>query len=113
METHENDPRSEEGTDPWNTFHEEFGGLGDRLKDTYRKVKSEDGPTEEEIKDAFGTLMGAWNQVADSVTTALQDPEVKERLKAAASSFASAVGNTITELGSELRESDGPTSEEE
>jgi hypothetical protein len=104
VETHENDPTAERADDPWNTFHDEFGGLGKRLKDTYRKVSSADGPSEEEIKDAFGTLMDAWDQVAESVTTALRDPEVRERLRAAASSFASAVGNTISELGNELRD---------
>jgi len=104
VETHENDPTTERADDPWHSFHDEFGGLGKRLKDTYRKVASANGPSEEEIKEAFGTLMGAWDQVAESVTTALEDPEVRERLKTAASSFASAVGNTISELGSELRE---------
>lgn len=113
METHGNDPKGEEAPDPWNTFHEEFSGLGERLRDTYQQVKSDGGPTEEEIKDAFGTLVGAWNQVADSVTSALQDPEVKERLQAAASSFASALGTTISELGSELGKPDSPQSEEE
>ena len=104
VETHENDPTTEGGRDPWSEFHEEFGGLGDRLKETYRRVSSEDGPSEEEIKEAVGTLIGAWDQVAESVSTALQDPEVRERLKAAASSFATAVGNTISELGTELKD---------
>lgn len=70
-------------------------------------MASENGPSEEEIKEAFGTLIGAWDQVADSVSTALQDPEVRERLKAAAASFASAVGTTISELGTELKDQDG------
>lgn len=104
VETHENDPTSDNGVDPWIEFQDEFGGLGERLKETYRKVSSESGPSEEEIKEAFGTLIGAWDQVAASVSTALQDPEVRERLKAAASSLASAVGATISELGTELRE---------
>lgn len=53
--------------------------------------------------------MDAWDQVAESVTTALQDPEVRERLKTVASSFASAIGSTISELGSELGRSNGAT----
>jgi hypothetical protein len=107
VETHEHDPTTEPEKDPWNTFHDEVGDLGNRLKDTYRKVATDDGPTEEEIKEALGTLAGAWNQVADSVTTALQDPEVRARLKAAASSFASALGETISGLGSELSKDEG------
>jgi hypothetical protein len=105
VETHETDPTTEDAIDPWNTFQDEVGGLGARLKSTYEKVTAEGGPTEEEIKDAFGTLMGAWDKVAESVTTALRDPEVRQRLKDAASSFASALGTTIAELGSELRDS--------
>lgn len=106
VETHENDPTSEPRRDPWTTFHEEFSELGDQLKDTYRKAASDDGPSEEDIKDAFGTLASAWNQVAGSVSAALQDPEVRQRLKDAGSAFATAVGNTIAELGSELRENE-------
>lgn len=107
VETHDQDPTTNGERDPWSTFHDEFGDLGERIKETYRKVASEDGPSEEEIKEAFGTLIGAWDQVAGSVSTALQDPEVRARLKTAASSFATAVGTTISELGDELRESDG------
>ena len=106
VETHENDPTSESATDPWTTFQREWAELGDQLKDTYRKVANEDGPTEAEIKEAFGTLAGAWSQVAGSVSEALQDPEVKQRLKDAGSAFAAAVGRTITDLGAELRDSD-------
>ncbi|HUG33054.1 MAG TPA: hypothetical protein VMM14_09210 [Acidimicrobiia bacterium] len=106
METHENDPTPGDPSDPWNTVQTEFGDLGRRIKETYRRVASEDGPSEEEIKDAFGTLMGAWGQVAESVTTALRDPDVREHLKGAASSLASALGTTITELGSELSDQD-------
>lgn len=107
VETHDQDPTTDDKRDPWNTFHDEFGDLGARLKETYRKLASEDGPSEAEIKQAFGTLIGVWDQVVGSVSTALQDPEVRARLKAAASSFADAMGTTISELGDELRESDG------
>lgn len=107
VETHDQNPTTNGQRDPWSTFHDEFGDLGEKLKETYRNVASEAGPSEEEIREAFGTLIGAWDQVAGSVSTALQDPEVRARLKAAASSFATAVGNTIGELGDELLESDG------
>ncbi|MFZ0014280.1 MAG: hypothetical protein WAL25_09220 [Acidimicrobiia bacterium] len=105
METHENDPTSESPEDPWTKFQDEFNELGNQLKDTYRKASSDDGPSEEEIKSAFGTLAGAWNQVAGSVSSALQDPEVRQRLKDAGSAFATAVGRTMSELGGELRDS--------
>jgi hypothetical protein len=113
VETHDQDPTTEDGRDPWTTFHEEFGGLGDRLRDTYRKVANGDGPSEQEIKDAFGTLLGAWDQVAESVVSALEDAEVRQRLKTATASLAAAVGATISELGSELRDLDTSPEEEE
>jgi hypothetical protein len=81
----------------------EFGSLGDRLKTTYRRVASDRGPSEDEIKDAFSTLFGAWDQVAESVSTALHDPETREHLKKAASSFAAALGTTISGLGDEFK----------
>lgn len=107
VETHDEDPTTVEGMDPWDTFHDKLGGLGDRLKSTYRRVADEDGPSEEEIRQALTTLAGAWSTVADSIGDALRDPDVRQRLKEAASSFATAVGRTISELGVELRESNG------
>ena len=106
VETHENDPTSESSTDPWTTFQVEWTELGDQLRDTYRKVSNDEGPTEEEIKDALGTLAGAWSRVAGSVSEALQDPEVRQRIKDAGSAFATAVGRTISELGDELRDAE-------
>jgi hypothetical protein len=103
VETHDQDPTTRDGTDPWHTVQDEFGDLGQRLKETYRRVASDGGPSEEEIKQAFGTLVGAWDQVAESVSSALQDPEVRQHLKAAATSLATALGDTISELGNELR----------
>jgi hypothetical protein len=103
VETHDQDPTTHEDADPWHTVQDEFGDLGQRLKETYRKVASDGGPSEDEIKQAFGTLVGAWDQVAESVSSALQDPEVRHHLKAAARSLGAALGDTISELGNELR----------
>lgn len=119
METHEHDPTIDTddvaGEDPWDAVSSEFGHLKQRLAGTYRKVADDHGPTEDEIRAAFATLAGAWDQVAESVSTALRDPEVREQLKSAASSFASALGTTISELGIELRDGvreDGSEEEE-
>jgi hypothetical protein len=103
VETHDSDPKPEENVDPWDTVSSEFGSLGDRLKDTYRRVAANRGPSEDEIKGAFATLIGAWDQVAESVTSALHDPEAREHLKKAASSFATALGATISDLGDEFK----------
>lgn len=106
METHDHDPTAEHETppDPWDAVSDELGDLKDRLADAYRKVANDHGPTEDEIREAFATLAGAWDQVAESVTTALRDPGVRDKLKTAAATFASALGTTVTELGTELRE---------
>ncbi|MGB7860530.1 MAG: hypothetical protein WBM90_08535 [Acidimicrobiia bacterium] len=103
METHDQDPKAKRDADPWESVSTDFSGIGKRLRETYRKVADETGPSEEEIKQAFGTLAAAWDQVSESVTTALRDPDLREQIKEAVGSFASAVGSTITELGSELR----------
>ncbi len=87
---------------------DDFGGLGQQLKDTYRKVAKDRGPSDDEIKQAFSTLAGAWSQVAESVSTVLTDPDIRQQLKEAASSLATALGATITELGSELKKATSP-----
>lgn len=121
VEPHDKDPTSHEQADPWTEVQNEFSELGDQLKDTYRRLASEAGPSEDEVKDAFSTLASAWNQMAASVSSALQDPEVRQKLKDAGSVFANAVGQTISGLGDELRDSpkweptapDGEIDEEE
>ncbi len=105
-------PDPEAAADPWHAVTGELGDLRGRIADTYRRVADDHGPSEDEIKQAFATLAGAWDQVAESVSTALRDPDVREKLKSAASSFANALGATITELGSELVTREDPGEEE-
>jgi hypothetical protein len=104
VETHRIDPTSDDKADPWDEVSSEFSSLGDRLKETYRKVAAEGGPSEDEIKGAFATLVGAWDQVAGAFTTALNDPDTRAHLRSAASSFAAALGTTISGLGDELKD---------
>lgn len=115
VKTHDGDPTAEEDTepDPWGSVSDELGELKGRLADTYRRVANDHGPSEDEIRQAFATLAGAWDQVAESVTTALKDPDVQEKLKNAAGSFATAFSVTLSELGSELRGSNDGSDEEE
>jgi hypothetical protein len=113
VETHENDPTTETPKDPWDDVTGDFGGLRQQLKSTYRRVAQDRGPSDEKIKEAFSTLAGAWDQVAESVSTAFQDPEIRDQLKDAASSFATALGATITEFGSELKKAATPSSSDE
>lgn len=102
METHHPDPTSEETTDRWDSVSNELSSLGERLRLIYQRVASEDGPTEEEVRSAFATLAGVWDQVAESLSAALDDPETRAQLRRAAGSFAAALGTSISDLGEEL-----------
>jgi hypothetical protein len=113
VKIHDTDPTADGAEDPWDSVSASFGELGDRLKSTYRKVADGNGPDEDEIRSAFGTLAGAWEQVAGSVSDALHDPETRSQLKKAASSFAIAVGSTLSDLGSEFAPGKRDRSEEE
>ncbi|MBW3667459.1 MAG: hypothetical protein KY394_07685 [Actinobacteria bacterium] len=109
MKTHEPDPTRESEPDPWEEVHHQVGELGDRLKQTYRKAADETGPSEEEIRQAFATLAGAWEQISSSLSTVLEDPAVRRRLKLTAASLAEALGDTI---GGVAREMQGDPEEE-
>jgi len=85
-------------TGPWSELTDDLLGLTDRLRTTYRRAADESGPSEDQVRDALRTLAGAWNQLAGSVGTAIQDPEVKRHLKKAASSLVNAVGASLSEL---------------
>jgi hypothetical protein len=112
VEIHDTDPTTDPPDDPWDSVSANFATLGDRLKSTDRKVADDGGPGEEEIRSAFATLIGAWDQVAGSVSDALRDPETRQQLKNAASSFAIAVGSTLSDLGSEFSHKPGRSEEE-
>jgi hypothetical protein len=106
VETHQPDPTSNGATDPWEAASLEWSSLKERIWSTYRQVASDDGPTEDEIRRALATLAGAWDQVAGSLSGALNDPDTRANLKRAASSFAAALGATVSGLGEEFRRRD-------
>jgi hypothetical protein len=116
VENHENDPTA---TDPWTEASERWGDVGDGLRRRYRDLVGDRGPTEDDLRDALRTLGDAARSVADSVGSAMRDPEVRAQVKEAAASLVSALGATFEELGDELRRTfrdeadDGAPSEEE
>lgn len=113
MEIHDPDPTAEEPTDPWTEVNSNFAALGDSLKSIYRKVADGRGPEEKEIKDAFTTMIGAWGQVAESLSDALHDPETRDQIKNVASSLATALGSTVSDLGAEFSPKPTETGAEE
>lgn len=91
-------PDDPEGSGPWSDLTDDLLGLTDRLRGTYRRVADETGPSEAEVREAFTTLAGAWNQLAGAVGVAIQDQEVRDHLKKAASSLANAVAASLSEF---------------
>lgn len=82
---------------PWSELTDDIIGLAERVKATYRRVADETGPSEDEIRQAFSTLAGAWNQMAGSVGAAFQDEDVRHHLRKAGSSLLDAIGATLSE----------------
>lgn len=105
METHDNDPIDSAKGDPWEKLGEQFASLREKLKDTYRQQPGESGPSDDEVRDAFGTLGRAWDRLTDAVSTAVKDEGVRQQAKQAATGFFEAVGDAFSQLGSELRRS--------
>jgi hypothetical protein len=103
METHDNDPIDGDKTDPWDKLGEQFASLREKLKDTYHQQPGEDGPSDDEVRDAFHTLGRAWDRLTDAVGTAVRDEGVRQQAKQAATGFFEAVGAAFSQLGSELR----------
>lgn len=103
METHDTDPIDRPESDPWERLGDQFASIKDKLKDTYRQQATDDGPSEDEVKDAFRTLGKAWDRLADAVGAAVKDEGVRQQAKDAATGFFDAVGSAFSQLGSELR----------
>lgn len=116
VENHEHDPTA---ADPWTEASERWADVGDGLRRRYRDLVGDRGPTEDDLREALRTLGDAARSVADSVGSAMRDPEVRAQVKEAAASLVSALGATFEELGDELRRTfrdeaeDGAPSEEE
>jgi conjugal transfer/entry exclusion protein len=99
VDTHNSDGREEDVDDPWQQVAHQFGSLGQKLRDRYREVAGEAGPSDEEVQRAIGTLTGAIDRIAEAVGTAVRDPEVMDQMKRAAASFGSAVSSAFSGLG--------------
>lgn len=91
-------PQTPETDGAWADLTDEILALGDRLRHTYEEASDGNGPTEDEIRQALSTLGRAWNQMAGAVGVAIQDQQVRQHLKRAAGSLASAVAATLEEF---------------
>jgi len=108
VETHDNDPRDDAyaggaSDEAWRQASEHFTALGSKLRNRYQEIVGDDGPAEEDVREAFTTIGTAAQSLVDSIGESMRDPEVREQLKDATSTFFSAIGKTLSQLGDELR----------
>src|SRR5690606_13499150 len=85
-----------------------WSSIGEKLRDHYRDASTEGGPSEDEVRSALETLGDAARAVADSVGSAMKDPNVRDQVKDAAAAFVTAVGQSFSQLGDELRKAREP-----
>lgn len=92
--------RDEHTTDeePWDELTDELLALTARLRSVYRQAAQDQGPTEEEVRQAIGTLAAASKQMAGSIGAALADPLARDHLKRAAGSLVDAAAAALGEL---------------
>ncbi len=108
METHDDDPTADEASDPWQQASERFSSIGSKLRDRYAEIVGEDGPAEDDVRDAIKTIGTAAQSMIESIGVSMRDPDVREQLKDASSTFFTAIGQTLSELGDELRNAQEP-----
>lgn len=113
METHDNDPRGENPTDPWQQATEQFSSLGSKLRDRYTEIVGDDGPAEDDVREAIKTIGTAAQSMFESLGASMRDPEVRDQVKEASASFFSAIGRTLGELGEELQKPEPPRADPE
>ena len=104
VEKHESNSREESNGDPWDDARAKLSSLKDRLGAMYRQAAAPGAPSDEDLRDAFGTLAAAWEQVAATFSIAMKDPQLREQIKTAAGGLAAAMGDTLTRLGAEITE---------
>lgn len=111
METHDDD-QAQDLDDPWYQAGERFSSIASKLRDRYAEIVGDDGPDEDEVRDAIKTIGTAAQSLLESISVSMRDPEVRDQVKDASSTFFSAIGQTLSDLGDELREPGEPRDED-
>lgn len=86
----------------WGDAGEEFESLRDSFRRSYREGAAE-GPSRDDVVQAFRTLGGAMKQMVAGAEATLKDPEVKEQVQKTTRTVISAVSTALSEWASELR----------
>jgi hypothetical protein len=100
---HDEDHTESGAADPWDEFAARLGSIKESFRNAYEASSDGAGPSQEEIRSAFAVLGDMWSSVAGSVTSALRDEMTRQQLAETAGSLASAVGDTLSQLGTEIR----------
>jgi hypothetical protein len=108
---HNEDHTETDPVDPWDEFAARLGSVKDRFRKAYEASSDGQGPSQDEIRSAFAVLGDMWSSVAGSVSSALRDETTRRDLAGTAGSLASAIGATLSQLGTEIRR--GAVNEEE
>jgi hypothetical protein len=95
----------------WDEVARGFSEVGRKVGEQYRKL-GEEAPASAEaagakVGDAVRDAVDELDRALTSVGDALRDPEAKESLRKAVSSFGGALEATFTEVGEELKKQFG------
>jgi hypothetical protein len=95
----------------WDEVARRFSEVGRKVGEQYQKLGDEAPrsaePTGAKVGDAVRDAVEELDRALTSVGDALRDPEAKESLRQAVSSFGGALEATFTEVGEELKKQFG------
>lgn len=86
----------------WREAGEELTDLRDTFRSSYQEGAAE-GPSREDVIDAFRTLGEAITNIASGAGNTLKDPQVKQQVKKTTSSAVSAISGILLEWSADLR----------
>ena len=96
---------SDEGKQAWMKVGMHFAAVGEKLKEHGRRAAGEseanrpDDVDQAAVTDALNTLGRAIDQAVSSVSSAVNDPEVRDGLKGALNSMGDALNETFADAG--------------
>ncbi len=86
----------------WREAGEELNDLRDTFRSSFQEGAAE-GPSREDVINAFRTLGEAITNIASGAGNTLKDPQVKQQVKKTTSSAVSAISGILLEWSADLR----------
>lgn len=96
------DAFEEENGPGWREAGEELNDLRDSFRSSYQEGAAE-GPSREDVINAFRTLGEAITNIASGAGNTLKDPQVKQQVKKTTSSAVSAISGILLDWSADLR----------